>query len=164
MSIRKAQSYAIGVRGLNSVFDYGGHGIHFTTTNSTNNILAGYEKSFIIFSDINKDRNYDYPPSGVCGSPTSGNECEEILSINSADKILYIYLNGSSTPQIDGGVLDILFERPDPDAKFCYRATPTSSCSSSVSSVKIKISNGQTGNRQITKTITIWNTGQIGFE
>jgi len=49
LSVRKAQSYAIGVRGVGATFQYG-HGIHFTTDNDDSNNLAGSNKSFILFS------------------------------------------------------------------------------------------------------------------
>lgn len=158
LSIRKAQSYAIGVRGLGDVFNYG-HGVHFTTSSDGSNLLAGSNKSFILFTDVSPNSKYDYPSSGVCGNPSSTNECKEILSINSADKISAIYLDGVLQPQ--GSLLDVVFLRPNPDAYFCYRASILNSCQTNFSNAVIEISNGKVGNDKIIKLIKIWNTGQI---
>jgi prepilin-type N-terminal cleavage/methylation domain-containing protein len=90
LSIRKAQSYAIGVQGIKTSFEQG-YGVHFSTNPDVSNLSLGSSKSFIIFADINKNGKYDIDSSGVCGSstgvPTSTNECIEILSITSANKI-----------------------------------------------------------------------------
>lgn len=158
LSIRKSQSYAIGVRGLGDIFNYG-HGVHFTTSSVTSNILAGSDKSFLLFMDVSPNGKYDYPSSGICGTPSSGNECEEILNINSADKISAMYLDGILKPQ--GGLLDIVFLRPNPDAYFCYRVNVLSSCQTNFSNAIIEVSNGKVGNDKVTKQIKIWNTGQI---
>jgi hypothetical protein len=127
-------------------------------------LISGSNKSFIIYYDLNDNGKYDYSASSICGEPSLGNECEEILSINSSDEIGAIYLNNSGTPQVTGGMLDIVFERPDPDAKFCARNTLSSNCLTGVSSAKIEVSNGRTDDKRVERVITIWNTGQISVE
>lgn len=163
LSIRKAQSYAIGARVTGVTFN-NGYGVHFTS-NPTATALSGSNKSFIIFVDgiispFIPDKIYTYNLAyPVCGVT---NECSELLTITTTDKIEAIYINGSTLIEPTSS-LDISFLRPNPDAKFCYRtiadnlycdATP-------ITNAKIQISNGATGTDKRTKTITIWNTGQI---
>ena len=161
LSIRKAQSYAIGVRGTDSIFEFG-HGIHFTTSEDISDPLAGSNKSFVLFTDVNKSNSYNYTGQGVCDNPVVTNECREALSINSADKISKIKRGGVIAP--DGAILDIVFLRPNPDAIFCYKETASSSCISNYSNVEIEVSNGRTGDDLVTKSIKIWNTGQISTD
>ena len=171
LSIRKAQSYAIGVRGLGEEFDYG-HGIHFLTASKTVSLLppAGSNRSMVLFTDISNDIlgvKYNYDGSNNCGTPTASNECREILTIESndvgsSDYISGFYLDDSTTKSI--GVLDIIFKRPNPDATFCHyvpNSGNTAPCNSDISSVKIEVSNNLTGSQKVTKNITVWNTGQI---
>ena len=58
--------------------------------------------------------------------------------------------------------INVLFKRPNPEAVFCYKESLSSSCIASVSHVIIYIENGvsQTENK-ISKSVTIWSTGQI---
>ncbi len=179
LSIRKAQSSAIGVRSIGSDFQYG-HGIHFTNSSNMSNSMSGSNKSFILFKypkpqPVNKNTNnsnnhynshnsmrrYNYSNNNKgmnCGNPQV--ECEEIVSIKGPDEISTISLNGN--PQSLGGSLDIVFERPNPDALFCYRDNVNSTCQTDFSSVQIKVSKGQKSkNNLVTRTITVWNTGQI---
>lgn len=150
LSVRKAQGYAIGVHGygISNSFD-SGYGVHFSTAESTAGSVSGNvgsNKSFILFANINNDKEYDSSPS--CGDPTSSTECLEVLSITSADEIKEILLGSTSV-----ATLDIMFKRPNPEPKFYVNG----SYDASISSVKIKISN----DNGISKIITISNVGQI---
>lgn len=164
LSIRKAQSYAIGARVTGATFN-NGYGVHFTSNPIAAGILSGSSKSFIIFVDGILDSSlldeiYEYNlTETTCGII---NECSELLTITTTDKIEAIYINGS-TLIAPTSALDISFLRPNPDAKFCYRPVAISSpCDSTpITNAKIQISNGATGTDKRTKTITIWNTGQI---
>lgn len=160
LSIRKVQSSAIGVRAVNSLFSYG-YGIHFTTNTNITNKISGSDKSFVLFADVLNNRKYDYDTSGKCGSPTSSDECEEIITIKGVERISAIYVNDTIT---SGGILDIVFKRPDPDAKFCYRKTISDSCEKNISSVGVEITNSQDPKSIITRKITVWNTGQISVK
>jgi prepilin-type N-terminal cleavage/methylation domain-containing protein len=168
LTIRKAQSYAIGTHllGTNANVSYG---VHITTSDDfSSNILAGSSKSFILFTDVDNNGFYKYPTSGVCGTPDSNNGCSEILNINTSDKIVGIYVNGVSfTNTNPNSTVDITFRRPNPDARFCYRNSNSSSSSCftiPISSVGILISNGQGGSNLKTKKIMIYKTGQIGIQ
>ncbi len=162
LSIREAQSNAIGVRGVNSDFKYG-HGIHFTEDPDTSNIIAGSNKSFVLFADLNDDGVYNYPNSSS-SSTCSENmmECEGIITINSLDNINNIYLDG--VPKNQTGMIDILFKRPNPDAIFCYRTSYNANCQSDFSNISIEVSNGMLPPDEVTYMVTVWNTGQISVK
>ena len=168
LSIRKAQGYAIGVRGANDVFN-NGYGVHFTI----NPLVVGKEylasnESFVLFADLPDsgitNQKYDYG-SGACGStPLANQECMEVLNIVSADQISSItFTEGDNMTVVTGqSTLDILFKRPNPEPQFCYRINPsTTTCDSStnITLVKLKISN--IVNPDIQKIITISNNGLI---
>ena len=163
LSIRKAQSYATGVYSDSNFIS--GYGVHFTTNTDTTNKLAGSNKSFVIFNDLPQiDHTYNYFES-TCGI---GAECNEILNIITADQISAIYVSDNSTDELvpNIGSLDISFNRPNPDAYFCYKASanPGKDCdrdNSTISHVEIVLSNDQTNK---TQAITIWNTGQISVQ
>jgi len=157
LSVRKAQGYAIGVRGISGSFS-DSYGIHFTLS-SANPLYKGSNKSFILFADISGDNQY-YQTSSTCGIPTSTNECLELLSITSADKIIGISLNGDSINLSTTDSIDLLFKRPNPEPTFCYRTGGSGSCSAtSISDVKIKIASDNSPATY--KTIIISNNGQI---
>ena len=166
LSVRRAQGFAIGVRGASGSFT-DGYGIHFTANPTISDLSAGSNKSFILFTDIATptkppNKKYDYDSSVKCGSLTLSNECMEVLSITSADQIDSIYLNSDLTSISQTGTVDILFYRPNPEPIFCYRSGPASiGCdkSSDISSIRIKISN--ITNPETFKIITIANNGQI---
>ena len=93
LTVRRAQSFAIGVRGYGGSFNEG-YGIHFSSNPNTKD-YEGSNTSFVLFSDmgINQNKKYDYSSDGSCGEPTLNNECIEVLSIKSADEIKAIYYN-----------------------------------------------------------------------
>ncbi|MFA5773740.1 MAG: prepilin-type N-terminal cleavage/methylation domain-containing protein [Candidatus Paceibacterota bacterium] len=159
LTVRRAQGFAIGVRGFGSSFSQG-YGIHFTANQGLD--FAGSNKAFVLFADMNPNYKYDHDSSNTCGKDiTTGNECIEVLSIVSADEISAIFLNDSQTSLLPAGTIDILFKRPNPEPIFCVRSNPLSdSCDSgTISSVRIKISN--ITNPETFKIITISNNGQI---
>lgn len=154
LSVRKAQGYAIGVHGYGNSFA-SGYGVHFSTAESTSE-YAGSNKSFILFANL--DDNFKYDNSSGCGTPTSVNECLEVLNITSSDKISEISVIGNGVAGHTPDTLDIFFKRPQPEPTFCAReGKGNCNFGGNVSSVKIKISN----DNGISKIITISNVGQI---
>ena len=167
LSIRKAQSYAIGVHGTTSgTFDYG-YGVNFTTNAPTNIKNESSSKSFILFTDIDGDGAYDHDSSGSCGTPTATNECLEILNITSPDKVSAISfgLAGREDPKpadADSS-FDVVFKRPNPEPTFCYRNNTHSPCGGEkIYYLKVEVSN--TKNQGVTKTIIVSNNGQISVD
>lgn len=156
LAVRRSQGYAIGVRGHSGLFNEG-YGVHFTADPSTSP-YAGSNKSFILFADISNDNQYNNS-TNVCGEPTSSDECLELLSIISVDKITEIYIN-DSTLISPTSTIDLIFRRPNPEPTFCYRVNGTGSCSgSTVSNIDIKISTD--ADPTVFKMIKISNNGQI---
>lgn len=163
LSARRAQGYAIGVRGYNNSFSEG-YGIHFSTNTDISNLSAGSNKSFVLFANINNDDKYNHG-STTCGSPTTTNECLEILNITSSDRIsdFYVERNGSEVLIEGEAMLDVFFKRPNPEPVFCIRNSLNSNSSCdydvNISYVKIRVTNDQ--NPGVYKTIMISNNGQI---
>lgn len=157
LTVRKAQGYAIGVKGLGGEsFNYG-YGVHFTSNKSPLFYNSGSNMSFILFVDINNNKAYDYKDDGKCGVPEEGNECLEVLAIKSLDEISGVYINVGSTPIDNADSLNILFKRPNPEPSF---SDTFGDIYNSVSSVKIKVIN-LNDPTNIYKFIRISNTGQI---
>jgi len=159
LTIRRAQGYAIGVRGYDNAFD-SGYGVHFTPNSTISDLYAGSKKSFILFADLDGKKDYTYDNSEKCGDVKSSNECIEMLNILSSDEIISIVVN-EETEVLPGGSVDVLFKRPDPEPKFCYRRDSDSiSCTTEdSSSIKIKLSSG--GKDEMIRWISIYNNGQI---
>jgi prepilin-type N-terminal cleavage/methylation domain-containing protein len=161
LTIRSVQSYAIGVIGKEGDFS-SGYGLHFSTGTSGSNSPYANTKSFIIFQDMNDNNLYDIPED-ICTD-----ECDDIINISGLSKIVGIYLKDSTVPIESTASLDISFKRPNPDALFCYRWDPSSDycdwSNEQIQYARIVLSNGLTGEDEITKTVKISNTGQISIE
>ncbi len=164
LSIRKAQSFAIGARGVTGNFS-NSYGVHFsnTTTVPSSNLEAS-SKSFLMFSTTSPSKGYTVA-SGKCSDGT--NSCLESFGIVTEDIIKDIKLNDGEVSFTEGSYLDIIFTRPNPRATFCYRVSSVSSTcdavSSSISRATIVVSNGNPDNEKI-KNISIQNTGQISIQ
>lgn len=166
LSIRKAQSYAIGAKGTGSVVkDFtNSYGIHFSV-DSNGTGLDGSNKSFVLFYSLSTSKMYPSVNSGTCAN--GSNNCVELFTITGKNKIDGIILNNGSVESSKSGSLDISFLRPDPRAYFCYRANASSGiCDiATISSASIIISNGQTDlSLKKGKMITVQNTGQISIQ
>jgi len=181
LSIRKAQTYAIGVSGADASFA-NGYGVHFSTVQEpAPHPNQGSNESFLLFTDVPNpatnpvspylNKIYDNPNDSSCSVSTVGidKECSELLSIKSAVQISAIYLgyaDNTSFTVPTGGNIDIVFERPNPDALFCYRPSLGAPCDSqAISKVTIEISNLNPSPTQVNKKdITVWSTGQISVQ
>ncbi len=164
LSVRRAQNYAIGVRGSQSSFT-SGYGIHFSTAApNASDARAGSNKTFILFNDLNPNKVYNYLTSSstTCNSSTlsSSDECIDMLTITTSDVIssLCPYSGGTCT-NMTNAYADITFLRPNPDAYICV-GTLGSGCSQ-YSSIDIIITNPES---KLSKTITISNVGQISIK
>lgn len=154
LTIRKAQSYAIGVRGLGNEFNYK-YGVHFTANPTPGSVFAGSNTSFVFFIDMNDpEANNQYDFINQCGIPDKyGNECLEILNITSADVIKEIYLN--KTLVETSSAVDIFFQRPNLEPTF-YNGNGQKLNNSSVT-IEVANQDDLTGS----KFITVYNNGQI---
>lgn len=163
LSIRKAQSFAVGT--IHSYSD--SYGVHFTTSSDTSRPFRSSQKAFVLFANISDYSKYNYG-SGICGSPTLGNECLEILQITSSDEIYKIIygtagLNDWREFEVRSSEsVDVFFRRPNLEPTFCFKSNPnTSFCNEDIDIAYIKILVQNVNNPGIYKTITIWNNGQI---
>lgn len=165
LSIRKAQSFAIGARGVTGNFS-NSYGVHFSNTGTApkDNLESSF-KSFLMFSTKSSSEGYVAANSGSCSDGT--NSCIEAFGIVTQDIIKDIKLNDGDLSFSPGAYLDIIFTRPNPRATFCYRVSSVSSTcdavSSSISRATIVVSNGNPDNEKI-KNISIQNTGQISIQ
>lgn len=163
LTVRRAQGYAIGVRGVNENF-IGGYGVHFATDGlASGEEHKGSNKSFVMFAEIGKDLNYRYNAS-QCGTPTSSNECMEVLKIQSADEIsaIRVYKMAGLVNSSGKGALDIVFNRPNPEPLFCFNNSNTQyGCDvDKIIYIEIDIKNTM-GGMDTEKTIKVSNSGQI---
>lgn len=173
LSIRKAQGFAIGARGISDgtgTVDFNkSYGMHFSV-NPTSSNLDSSERAFLMFSIPTPqsilDKFYSVG-SGSCGDKNNNN-CVEFFNIMTLDKIKGINVINSSGPISLGqnASVDVVFTRPDPRAYICYRenSNPSTKCAGGISRVEITISNGQTGVKEKFKKISVQNTGQISIE
>lgn len=173
LSIRKAQMSAVSVKSIidanttNTIFP-SGFGVHFETGANNNGTPEGGNKSFIFFADIDNvnpaEKRYDQiSPTCDPSNLSSSNECMDIMNIKSSDEISEICIKKSGEdlfcpPFNQNPKLDIIFTRPNLDAKFCFTSSPNSSCESNVSFATIRI---QSSRINKSKEITVQSTGQI---
>jgi hypothetical protein len=150
--------------------------------------LAVNNKQFALFADMSTAQDnpaYDFDNSSGasnlnCTSPTAQNECLEFFKITTADYVSGLcYMQNNAETCVhskDSGSnlyqINILFRRPSPNAQFfvsysdgsCFIGdpsfvkSPTYSCSLTVPYLKLQIT---TGSGKLTKSVTVWNTGQI---
>ena len=164
LSIRKAQTYATSVRQISpdgTMSDaFTTYGIAFSTNDKKESTMMPNNKRFVLFADtdaqITGSGNYD--AGTQCGSPTTGDECVETFSINTADKISQIcWFWGSGGIHKDctnDGYTSITFSRPNPDASFCFQEE----CNQGISGIEIQVQSA----KGKTYSVRIWNTGQVG--
>jgi prepilin-type N-terminal cleavage/methylation domain-containing protein len=172
LSIRRAQSYAIGAANsgfAGSQFVHA-YGVHFSLdVPPVANSFNGSDKSFVMFTDVSDNGMYDVNPTNVpCNQQnlSTTSECTETLTISSADQISAITLNNGTISLNPGDTVDIMFLRPNPDAFFCYRPSGSSLCdtSTNISNATIEISGFATNGTTSVEDITVWNTGQIDVQ
>ncbi len=159
LSIRKSQTYATSVRSadISGSTTYPAYGIVFSLEPS-NNPFSPTPKRFVSFVDIPPNKKYDSDGSN-CGTASVGNECIESFSINSTDSL--VTLETDTAGLVTSGTIAISFLRPSPDAMICYIPSGQSDCSSQVPSYAKMTFRSAKG---LTKTVSVWNTGQINVE
>lgn len=167
LSVRKAQTYATSVRGGGGAPNtYAAYGISFSTQEPTGGVYEPSKKSFVLFADIpvspSTVPNKIYDTNSTCGAPSEGAECLEQFVISSADKV--VGFETDITGQVSTGSVSITFRRPTPDAIICYSTGgPHDVCSNPstpISYVTIFLESAKGSSR----SVTIWNTGQISVK
>lgn len=163
LSVRKAQTYATSVRAIDgasaSTNSFPGYGIAFSadSTGSTDPAVP-HRARFVLFADIPDAGDADgrYNRGADCGTPSQGDECVESFGILSSDRIVRLCTeNGCQT----SGEVDIVFDRPAPDAAICV--VEGSDCASDRPSYLQVVIQSLSGAE---RSVTVWNTGQISVE
>ncbi len=164
LTIRRAQSYAIGVRGSSGSFDIG-YGVHFRVTEynleNPNMLYSGSNKSFILF----KNSDEDIPKYKEVGTNCEdASNCLEMLYIRSTDEIEKVtYTTSTETDLAGNETLDIYFKRPNPEPRFCVGSEESDTCNIAdpinIREVKIIISSLKEPDNK--KVIKVFNSGQI---
>ncbi len=166
LSIRKAQTYATSVQIIDGVPQttqtFPSYGLSFSLENSGQAFNAN-KKEFVLFADLipsgDSVPNKKYDNDGTCGAVKEGTECLEKVSITSADSI--VGLETDVTGPVITGTVNITFRRPSPDAIICYIPSGESDCiPQAISYAKILLQSV----KGTTKTVSVWNTGQINVQ
>lgn len=173
LTVRRAQSYAIGVRGREGSFQVG-YGVHFGVTsydptkiNADDILYQGSNKSFILYKDDISGTEHNYTnTNNSCGGETS---CLEMLYIKSSDYISHIKVKPSGEEEQTLGdenpsEVSIFFRRPSPEPYIYvldgdYWGIVDGEKKPKIDYVKIEISSLKDPDSK--KYITISNTGQI---
>jgi len=154
LTVSRAQSYGINVRPFDSAtkpFEVG-YGVHFKKNSiATNDPKESDNFSFILFADINQDKDYD----------NLGEFLERYLIRrgNYISRLYWLDSGGNEKPDLPNllDYADITFLRPDPDANF-YCGSFGCTGASAVG-IEVSSSDGI-----IKKKIIIGATGQISVE
>ena len=165
LAIRKAQTYATSVQSVDNtggdVATFPAFGISFSNENDTSSgVGQPSKKQFILFADIPNDAGDTdgmYTNGGACGRPSQGDECLESFSITSADRIVKICTDAGC---LDAGTVDVVFNRPAPDAMICV--VESGACQINRPPYLSVIIESVASGKQ--RTITVWNTGQISVQ
>ncbi len=184
LSLRQAQisgSSVLGARnaGLGQLTVFGAYGIHMEDPNFSYNSTP-YLYSYSLFADIDKNRiftdtnNNETPDTNPCGGATIDNECAQKFQINGRNKVKYLcYDFDDPAINVNDRVaacagnakkiawLDIVFERPNLDAKITIGDGINPPALSSVSNVGIVL---ESPGGDYYKTVVVWKTGQISVE
>lgn len=165
LSVRKAQTYATSVRGIEglsqSTTAFPAYGIAFSIdpASGPDETAEPSSSRFVLFADVTDGGviNSLYDRGDDCGSPEDGSECVESFGITTPDRVVRLETeNGLNVEPIDGEV-DIIFNRPAPDASICM---VSSGICLPISNLRIVIQS-QSGQERV---VTVWNTGQISVQ
>lgn len=154
LTIRKAQTYATGIQKLDGIelnsSAFSAYGMSFSP-DTTTTAFAPNQKTFVLFADSGAG-NRLYANAGVCGNPSTTNECVESFTINTPEKIARLCTDAGC---ITSGTVNVVFKRPSPDAEICV--VTSGNCNSLRSFLRIELES----TRGTMRSVTIWNTGQI---
>ncbi len=163
LSIRKAQTYATSVRAIEGsgldTTSFPGYGIAFSVDSPPDTPSVPGRARFILFADVSDSGtlNGKYDDGGSCGNPIDGNECVESFSITTPDRIVRLCTEDGC---VVNGEIDVVFDRPAPDARICV-IDESGACDTDRPSYLHVVVQAPTGEERV---ITIWNTGQISVE
>lgn len=148
LSVRQAQAYGLGVRGLTGSVQYPPYGIFFSQETPN---------EFILFADLNDSGagNGFYDPGDGCGSDNT--ECVEQYDYSSKEYIAELCTMNGDSGDCDETVDDfsITFKRPEPEAYIRSSASPSQLYNGAL--VRL-VSRKYPAKQQL---VRVWVTGQI---
>ncbi|HEY4511871.1 MAG TPA: prepilin-type N-terminal cleavage/methylation domain-containing protein [Candidatus Paceibacterota bacterium] len=144
LTVRRAQSFGINVKGQGPVFDIW-YGVHFDRSKPT---------EFLLFADSNKNTTYE--GTGACDGIDTADECFEKVLIKRNMSFNQLCIAGPSAEDCNRNIINIIFKRPDPEARIYDNDVP----GTAYGSVKIVLvaSDGRS------KNVVVRKTGQISVE
>ena len=174
LQIRKAQTYAIGVRQIAPASgSQSGYGVYFVVDPS----VPEGAKRFVLFADRNNNGTYDYAGGSPFATPCGTGECLEEISISTEDRINQVckkdmtgtltcsVSSGGAQPSKGGppaltgsGEFVVLFKRPDTAAQLLY----SQGFGSPVNHVAKYMSIDFVSPQGVVRTVEIYPTGYIG--
>ncbi len=184
INIRKAQGYALGFKSSNNISsaNTNGFGIYING-DFANGTSARMMTLFADMAGSGTAGKCDVSGSSncvsinSCGSPSSSNECLEKLPITTTDKITSVCLSNNGTSKAgtstghtsciaNNDSFTVYFNRPNPDANFCWWKSGSSTClfrinSALVTDITINLSSADSVHK---RQVVIWNTGQISVK
>lgn len=157
--VRDAQVSAMSVRSAaNAAGTYAGFGVHFD---------FAQKGKFTYFADINGNRRYD-DGGAACGN-MANIECENEIFLSQGNTIFSlcgntadagaVYTVNCVNPNAASSVFDIVFTRPDPDARISGDLNGAG-FPKTYSSARITI----TSLKGYRRTVEVWVTGQISVQ
>lgn len=157
LTIRKAQSYALGLQanGILANLPVRGYGVRFDSNRPD---------QITFFTELLPIDNQFTTTSNLCGVPGLGEECIEYYKIETGDKIENLIVDGEVLKVTDPlSSIDVIFKKPSGDVVFCvhkFGSTCTSSISTPVSVFDVVlVSPGG-----VYKYVHIYGNGQISTE
>lgn len=158
--IRQAQAFGANTRGANTTtFQFPSYGVYFNLSAVT--IAFQSSTAFRLFADANNPDGILSDSSGMtCATPLS--ECREVYNLQGGLSItkLEICPSSGTCTDLSGPVhpLNIVFTRPNPEAKFLGETAGTDLCATGCSYAKITLTSAR---NLATRCIYVWTTGHI---
>ena len=173
--IRQAQAFGAQTRSIGSgAFPFPSYGVYFNFKLNDPNYPALPKGAFVLFGDGSgtADQLLTDDDLGACGQ--AGRECREVYTLSGG--LEFVSITGcleeactspqtttfGTVPYVSGQLpLNIVFQRPDPEAIFKSQAGSTLLCggaSSPCTLLRIRIKSTR---NNATKDIYVWNTGHI---
>lgn len=145
LTIRRAQSFGINVKGQGASFDIW-YGVRFDKR---------YPTEFLLFTDSNKNATYD--GTGACDGIVV-DECFEKVLIKRNMSFKQLCIAGPSAEDCNRNIIDIIFKRPDPEARIYDRGVGSSGTAYGSVKIVLKALDGRS------KNVVVRKTGQISVE
>jgi type II secretory pathway pseudopilin PulG len=162
--VRQAQAYGsiTRVANLGSSSAFPSYGIYFNLDSSGETAGPYNDQGFIFFADRDTDPdvpgsgNNTYDPAGGCGKDDT--ECRESFTLNGTIRLVnpfQLCSGGDEESCVDTKTLNIVFDRPNPEAIFTTDSGDLACESCSYAKIGLISGDNQCAD------VYVWNTGHI---